>query len=54
MNRHLLESQKSMISIRTLQYSIEEGCVLAMLAVFVFFLLLFFVNATTETVNFGE
>ena len=40
----------SMIRIRTLQYSVE-GCVFAMLAVFVFF----FVNAaTTKTVNVNE
>ena len=45
-----------MIRIRTLQYSVE-GCVFALLAIFVFFLflLLFFVNATTtKTVNFAE
>ena len=43
-----------MIGLRTLQYS-PEGCVLALLAVFVFFSLPFFsfVNATT-IVNFDE
>ena len=44
----------NMILIRTLQYSVE-GCVFALLAVFVINFLPFFVNATTtKTVNFDE
>ena len=43
-----------MIPIRTLQYSLED-CVFALLAVFMFSLPFFFVNATTtKTVNFDE